>query len=50
MPEFQDQAWSTRNAAERASEKRAAYSEAQLRAVAHMTEKYRGEVAGRAGQ
>lgn len=48
MPEFQGQAWSTRNAAKRASEKRAAYSDAQLQAVAHMTEKYQGEVAGRA--
>jgi limonene 1,2-monooxygenase len=47
MPEFQGQAWSTREAARRASEKRTEYSDQQNQAVAHMSQKYQGEVAGR---
>jgi limonene 1,2-monooxygenase len=47
MPEFQGQAWSTREAARRASEKRTEYSDQQNKAVAHMSEKYQREVAER---
>ena len=47
MPEFQGQAWSTRDAARRASEKRSGYADQQNQAVAHMTEKYQREVAER---
>jgi limonene 1,2-monooxygenase len=47
IPEFQGQAWSTRDAARRASEKRSGYADQQNQAVAHMTEKYQREVAER---
>ena len=47
MPEFQGQAWSTLAAKQRAMDTRAGHAEQQLRAVAHMTEKYQQEVADR---
>lgn len=47
MPEFQGQAANTLDASDRASGVRAEYSDQQLAAVAHMTEKYQAEVAAK---
>jgi limonene 1,2-monooxygenase len=47
MPEFQGQAWSTRNAKQRATDTRAGHAEQQNQAVAHMTEKYQKELANK---
>lgn len=47
MPLFQGQAQSTLDAKARATQTRAGHSDAQLAAVAHMTEKYQKEVAER---
>ncbi|HTF47263.1 MAG TPA: LLM class flavin-dependent oxidoreductase [Pseudonocardia sp.] len=47
MPEFQGQAWPTRNAKQRAMDTRAGHSEQQNQAVAHMTEKYQKELANK---
>ncbi|HEY2203525.1 MAG TPA: LLM class flavin-dependent oxidoreductase [Pseudonocardia sp.] len=49
MPEFQGQAWSTRNAKQRATDTRSGHAEQQNKAVAHMTEKYQKELADKAG-
>jgi len=45
MPEFQGQAWPTRNAKQRAMDTRTGHAEQQNQAVAHMTEKYQKELA-----
>jgi limonene 1,2-monooxygenase len=47
MPEFQGQAWPTRNAKQRATDTRAGHAEQQNQAVAHMTEKYQKELANK---
>lgn len=47
MPEFQGQAWPTRNAKQRAMDTRAGHAEQQNQAVAHMTEKYQKELANK---
>jgi limonene 1,2-monooxygenase len=47
MPAFQGQAAPTLEARARATDTRAGYAEQQNQAVAHMTEKYQREVAGR---
>jgi limonene 1,2-monooxygenase len=47
MPAFQGQAEPTLEARARATDTRAGYAEQQNQAVAHMTEKYQREVAGR---
>jgi limonene 1,2-monooxygenase len=47
MPEFQGQAWSTRNAKQRAMDTRSGHAVQQSQAVTHMTEKYQKELAER---
>jgi limonene 1,2-monooxygenase len=47
MPAFQGQAQPTLEARARATDTRAGYAEQQNQAVAHMSEKYQREVAGR---
>lgn len=49
MPEFQGQAWSTRNAAERAIATRPGHAAAHQKAIEDVTAKYAAEVAGPAG-
>ena len=47
MPAFQGQAYSTLDAKARATDTREGLAEQQMQAVAHMTEKYQQELAGR---